>query len=105
MESHTLAASVSQASVGGVMVSIVAFQARDPVRFPANAVFLFFILKPWLAKEHSYRVGFNSRSLQLFLLIPFYTGESSTGGYTVYVGLDLESGKTAVHSCVHGFCQ
>ena len=76
MESHTLAASVSQASVGGVMVSIVAFHAIDPVRFPANAVFL-----------------------------SFCTGESSTGGYTVYVGLDLESGETAMHSCVHGFCQ
>ena len=104
---------VSQASVGGVMVSIVAFQAIDPGSIPGQRRFFVFHFKA-LACQGAFvpsgRVGFDSRPMQLFFIIPFYilydyTGESSTGGYTVYVGLDLESGKTAMHSGVHGFCQ
>ena len=56
MESHTLAASVSQVSAGGVMVSIVAFQAIDPGSIAANAVF--FVLNPGLPR--SIRAGLGS---------------------------------------------
>ena len=71
----TLAAAVSQASVGGVMVSIVAFQAIDPGSIPGQRSFFVFHFKRWLqgAFMPSGRVGFDSRSMQLFFLIPFYT--------------------------------
>ena len=66
------------------MVSIVAFQAVDLGSTPGQRMSF---------------LSFTQQDIDFFPPVTSHllVGQSSTGGYTVYVGLDLESGQEIQH--------